>query len=232
MLGSNWTLGIAAVTDANLDSGGRFRPLFPDELPQIGRRRGAAVVLAYLIHYLRWYLIPILSWQWEIFYYEQQTSLTFDPGRFINPKSCPYPLNASYEIQTSDYQNFEICWEKIVFMTELFCRRSLSLTLLMQEKYWLWWFVEWSHCHCPMMQTVWPTQVFVEDWSPKCFPSRLWAKSSENSSKFKYSVGQAIFSTNCEKESDRKRKNVGLPKIFHASTTTKMENSFGFDRTK
>ena len=38
MLGSNWTLGIAAVTDANLGSG-RFRPLFPDELSQIGRER-------------------------------------------------------------------------------------------------------------------------------------------------------------------------------------------------
>ena len=55
---------------------------------------------------------------------------------------------------------------------------------------------------------------------------------SKNSSKFKYSAGRAIFTTNCEKESDRKRENVGLPKIFYASTTeVEMEHRFGFDLT-
>ena len=43
---------------------------------------------------------------------------------------------------------------------------------------------------------------------------KLWGNYSENSSKFKNSVGRAIFTTNCEEESDRKREYVGLLKIF------------------
>ena len=77
-------------------------------------KRGAAVVVAYLIHYLHSYLIPILGWRYKIFYYEHQTSHNFDPVatnercfKVLNP--CLYPFVASYEIQTSDYQNFEIC---------------------------------------------------------------------------------------------------------------------------
>ena len=57
MLGSNWTLGIVPVTDANLDPGfARFRPLFPDELSQIGKRGGPQLSL---LIYTR---ISNLSW--------------------------------------------------------------------------------------------------------------------------------------------------------------------------
>ena len=78
-------------------------------------------------------------------------------------------------------------------------------------------------------QTVKPIHVFRDDYPPKCFPLRVCGQDlQKNSSKFKYSVGRAIFTTNCEKESDRERENVGLPKIFYASTKTKMEHSLGF----
>ena len=43
---------------------------------------------------------------------------------------------------------------------------------------------------------------------------KLWGNYSQNSSKFKNSVGRAIFTTNCEEESDRKREYVSLLKIF------------------
>ena len=79
-----------------------------------------------------------------------------------------------------------------------------------------------------------------KQWSPPKFlkminPQNVFLYDSgqnlqKNSSKFKYSVGRAIFTTNCEKESDRKRENVGLLKIFYTSTTTQMEHSLDFIR--
>ena len=79
-----------------------------------------------------------------------------------------------------------------------------------------------------------------KQWSPPKFlkminPQNVFLYDSgqnlqKNSSKFKYSVGRAIFTTNCEKESDRRRENVGLLKIFYTSTTTQMEHSLDFIR--
>ena len=60
MRGSNWTLGIAAVTDANLGWVSRFRPLFPDELAQIGNERGRSCP-SLSATYLHWYLILIFG---------------------------------------------------------------------------------------------------------------------------------------------------------------------------
>ena len=53
-------------------------------------------------------------------------------------------------------------------------------------------------------------------------------KCSENSSKFKNSVAWAIFTTNCEKESDRKRENVDLLKIFCLQPQKKSNINFDF----
>ena len=146
MLGSNWTLGIAAVTDANLDSGGRFRPLFPDELSQIGRdneigrERGGhscrclSHTLSTLLSHT--YLRLILKY---LFLWTPNKTSHLNPlwqmNGILNPKASLYPLVSSYEIQTSDYQNFDICFEKVAFTTKLLCSRSLSLTHLMQDKY-------------------------------------------------------------------------------------------------
>ena len=60
MRGSNWTLGIAAVTDANFGWVSRFRPLFPDELAQIGNERGRSCP-SLSATYLYWYLILIFA---------------------------------------------------------------------------------------------------------------------------------------------------------------------------